>query len=95
MLSVFNTKGLKRGNYAKLRGSSLFSVELDLGEAEFAGDKVKLGDQVGGGTIAGSLAVGGTKDTMSLSMKALVTPHFQCARMLLKCCSTICESLTM
>ena len=42
-------------------GSSLFSVESELGEAEFAGDEIEHGGQVSGGTIAARFAFGGAE----------------------------------
>src|SRR5580692_9690474 len=45
-------------------GSSLFSVESELGQAEFAGGKIEHGDQVDAGTVAPSLAFGGAEDTV-------------------------------
>src|ERR1017187_5663522 len=37
-------------------GSSLFPVELEVGQAELAGDKVKHGDQIFAGTVTASFA---------------------------------------
>src|ERR1039457_6262565 len=39
-------------------GSSLFSVELEMGQAEIACDKVKHSDQIFAGTVAASFAFG-------------------------------------
>src|SRR5271169_5320244 len=50
--------GVQLGNFGQLWGSSLFSVELEMGQAELAGDKVKHGDQIFAGTIAASFAFG-------------------------------------
>src|ERR1035437_3670173 len=50
-------------NHSHLRctkfGSPLFSVELEMGQAELAGDKVQHGDQIFAGTVAASFAFGG------------------------------------
>ena len=44
-----------------VNGSSLFSVELELWEAELAGDEIKHGGEVGEGAIAAGLAFGGAE----------------------------------
>ena len=45
-------------------GSPLFSMELELGEAEFAGGEIKHGDEMRGGTVATRFAFGGAEDTV-------------------------------
>jgi len=45
-------------------GSPLFSVELELGQAELARREVKHGDEVGGGTVAARFAFGGAEDAV-------------------------------
>src|ERR1017187_324459 len=45
-------------------GSLLFSVELELGQAEFAGGEVKHGNEVRGGTVAARFAFGRTEDAV-------------------------------
>ena len=45
-------------------GSSLFSVELELGQAELASGEVKHGDEMGRGTVAARFAFGGAEDTI-------------------------------
>ncbi|MBE0541361.1 MAG: hypothetical protein IH623_08245 [Verrucomicrobia bacterium] len=49
---------------SKTQGSSLFSVELKLGEAEFSGDEVEHGDQMRRRTVAASLAFGRAEDAV-------------------------------
>src|ERR1019366_77603 len=46
---------VSKPNGAKI-GSSLFSVELEMGQAELAGDKVEHGDEIFAGTVAASFA---------------------------------------
>jgi hypothetical protein len=43
-------------------GSSLFSVELEMRQAELARDEVKHGDEVLAGAIAASFAFGGLEE---------------------------------
>src|ERR1039457_1468403 len=50
--------------YRREFGSPLFSVELELGEAELAGGEVKHGHQVRGGTAAARFAFGRTEDAV-------------------------------
>ena len=45
-------------------GSPLFSMELELGQAQLAGGEVKHGDEMRCGTIATRLAFGGAEDTI-------------------------------
>ena len=62
-----------------MRGSPLFSVELELREAEFARSEVKHGDQMRGGTVAARLAFGRAKDAVeSLQERIGHTPFPVC-----------------
>ena len=45
-------------------GSPLFSMELELGEAELAGGEVKHGDEMDGGAVTARLAVGRAEDAV-------------------------------
>src|ERR1017187_6791257 len=45
-------------------GSPLFSVELELGQAELAGGEVKHGNEVRGGTVVARFAFGRTEDAV-------------------------------
>jgi hypothetical protein len=47
-----------------VNGSSLFSVELELGEPELAGNQVKHGDEMRRRTVAAGSTLGCAEDTV-------------------------------
>src|SRR5580700_2552593 len=55
-------------------GSSLFSVESELGEAELAGDEIEHGDEVDAGAVAAGLALGGLEQTVEALHKSVGQP---------------------
>ena len=72
----FTFRGAARGPYKKkapwvpvippddLLGSPLFSMELELRQAELAGGEVKHGDEMGGGAVTTRLAFGRAEDAV-------------------------------
>src|ERR1035438_9377913 len=57
-------------------GSLLFSVELEMGQAELAGDKVQHGDQIFAGTVAASFAFGGLEHAVEPFHEGVGQPPF-------------------
>jgi len=64
--SVYQNQILPEFNNFKLRyfGSPLFSVELEVRQAELTSREVEHGDEVRGGTVAARFAFGGTENTV-------------------------------
>ena len=58
------------------KGSSLFPVELEVGQAELARDKVEHGDEVFAGTIAAGFAFGGLEHAVEPFHEGVGQPPF-------------------
>src|SRR5208283_5819477 len=65
-------------------GSSLFSMELEMGQAELAGDKVKHGDEVFAGTIAARFAFGRLEHAVEPFHEGVGQPPFPMGQNALK-----------
>src|ERR1035441_8692047 len=62
--------------YEEKAGSPLFSMELEMGQAELACDKVKHSDEVFAGTIAASFAFGGLEHAVEPFHEGVGQPPF-------------------
>src|ERR1039458_9895002 len=72
------------------KGSPLFSVELELGQAELVGGEVKHGHEVRGGTVAARFAFGRTEDAVPafherIGHAPLPVRHHACQMVLDQC----------